>query len=405
MLSVNRIYFVIFLLMLVVGMYFYNALPAFQFIDELLSWGLLAVAFFVSVAKNAFARFNKLWLVLAIFIFYLVYSITITQYNTMGAILSDFLVQLKPLIAFFVTLAIAPKFTPKQKTWLRYISVSLALLMFSFFLVPGDIWESVFFHPAYLGINASILAMTYYYCSDGDKRSKIITILILAVGFCGTRSKFYGFFMAAIFVLLFFKRDMLSHIKVKYIIGAIILILVMFLVAWQKIDYYFVSGGEFSSDDISESVARAALYVYSPEILADHPLFGTGFASYATYFSAHPYSSLYVEYDMNKIWGISEDMNDFIADTYYPALVQFGYVGIFLYIIFIRFLFKRIKIMSKRIDFSDKNIHISILCLMFVLIESVAGAAFFMGGGIVAMILIGMSVMDLKKEKVIYDNK
>ena len=398
MLSVNRIYFTIFLLMFVIGMYFYNALPAFQFIDELLSWGLLALAFFVSVTKNAFTLFNKLWLVLAILVFYLLHSIVITQYNTTGAAVSDFLVQFKPFIAFFVALGIAPKFTPKQKTWLRYISLSLALLMLMLFLIPGDFWESVFIHPAYLGINATVLALVYYYCSDASRRSKIITLLILAIGFCGARSKFYGFFVVAIFMLFFFKKEMFSRIKIKYVIVGLLVLAVMLLVAWQKIDYYFVSGGDFSSDDISESVARAALYIYVPEVLADHPLFGTGFASYATYFSAHPYSSLYAEYEMNKIWGISEDMNDFIADTYFPALVQFGYIGIFLYIFFVRFIYKNIKRGTISLNISEKETHIALLCLIFILIESVAGAAFIMGGGIMAMMLMGMALGNVQKQ-------
>ncbi|MBE6299560.1 MAG: hypothetical protein E7083_04390 [Bacteroidales bacterium] len=395
MLSINKTYYVIFLLMLLMGLYFNNAFSVFKFTDELLSWSLLGVALVVAFAKNSFSKFNKLWLLVAISVFYLVYSIIVTQYNTTGAVLSDFLVQLKPFIAFFATLALAPKFTLKQKTWLRYICFSLAILMLLLFLMPGDIWEAIYFHPAYLGITATVLALIYYYCSDGDKRSKIITIFILAVGFCGARSKFYGFFVVALFFLFFFKREMLGRIKIKYIVVGIFAVLLMLLVAWQKIDYYFISGGEFSTDEISESVARAALYVYSPEILADHPLFGTGFASYATYYSAHPYSSLYAEYEMNKIWGISEDMNDFIADTYYPVMVQFGYIGLLLYITFICLIYKRIKRGAKRFELSDKNIHVAFLCLMFVLIESIAGAAFVLGGGILSMMLCAIALRDV----------
>ena len=149
---------------------------------------------------------------------------------------------------------------------------------------------------------------------------------------------------------------------------------------------------------MSESVARAALYIYVPEILADHPLFGTGFASYATYFSAQPYSSLYADYEMNKIWGISEDMNDFIADTYFPALVQFGYIGIFLYIFFVRFIYKNIKRGTVSLNISEKETHIALLCLIFILIESVAGAAFIMGGGIMAMMLMGMALGNVQRQ-------
>ena len=188
MLSINRLYFVIFLLMLLAGMYFNHVVTAFSFADEFLSWLLVGVALLVAVAKNLYSRFKSLWVLLAISGFYLFYSITVTQYNTTTAAISDLIVELKPFVAFFVTLAIAPQFTPKQKTWLRYISMALLLLMLMLYLIPGDFWEIVYFHPAYLGINSIILSMIYYYCSEGSKRDKIITIMMLSMGFCGARS-------------------------------------------------------------------------------------------------------------------------------------------------------------------------------------------------------------------------
>ena len=398
MLSINRLYFVIFLLMLLAGMYFNHVVTAFSFADEFLSWLLVGVALLVAVAKNLYSRFKSLWVLLAISGFYLFYSITVTQYNTTTAAISDLVVELKPFVAFFVTLSIAPQFTPKQKTWLRYISMALLLLMLMLYLIPGDFWEIVYFHPAYLGINSIILSMIYYYCSEGSKRDKIITVMMLSMGFCGARSKFYGFFVVAIFMLFIFKREMFNRLKIKYIIGGIFIILLMLLVAWQKINYYFIAGGEFSTDEISDSMARAALYVYTPEILADHPFFGTGFASYGTYFSAHPYSSLYGMYEMDKIWGLSETKPDFVADTYYPVMVQFGYVGVLLFIMFVRSVFKRIKRLSKTFKLSDKNIHIATLCMIFILIENIASAVFTQGGGVVAIMLCAIALGDVVKQ-------
>lgn len=390
--------------MLIFGVYFYHALPIFQFMDELLSWSLLMIAIFISIAKKDFKRFNKLWLVLAIFIFYLLYSIFISKVNTPQASLSDFLVQLKPYITFFVVYAIAPKFTPKQKTWLRYICVTLALLMLIIYLLPGDVWEIVFFHPAVLGISAVVLSMIYLTCSYGTKKDKIITTLILMLGLLGGRSKFYGFFIVALFMLFFFKREMLSHIKIKYIIVALLILAVILVVSWKKVSFYFINGEDFSSQEMTETIARAAFYAFSFPVMIDYFPFGPGFATYATYFSAHPYSPLYAEYGMDKIWGLSEEFSDFVADTFYPVLAQFGFVGLFLFIIFIRFMFLQIKRGANTL--TEKGVIVAFLMLTFILIESVASSAFISGGGIIAMILMGISLTDYERERgVIYGNK
>ena len=289
MFSINKICYIILLLMLIFGVYFYHALPIFQFMDELLSWSLLLIAILISVAKNDYARFKKLWLVLAIFIFYLLYSVFVSKVNTPQASVSDFLVQLKPYITFFTIFAIAPKFTPKQKTWLRYICIALAILMLLIYLLPGGVWEQVFFHPAVLGISSVVLSMIYLICSEGSKRDKIVTMLILMIGLLGGRSKFYGFFIVAFFMLFFFKREMFSHIKFKYIIVALIIISIILFATWRKISFYFINGDEFSSQEMSESIARAALYAFAIPVMLDYFPFGPGFATYATYFSAHPY--------------------------------------------------------------------------------------------------------------------
>ena len=396
MLSINKICYIILLLMLIFGVYFYHALPVFQFMDELLSWSLLLIAILISVAKNDYGRFKKLWLVLAIFIFYLLYSVFVSKVNTPQAAVSDFLVQLKPYITFFTIFAIAPKFTPKQKTWLRYICIVLAILMLMIYLLPGDAWELVFFHPAVLGISAVVMSMIYLTCSDGTKKDKIVTAMILLLGLLGGRSKFYGFFIVAMFMLFFFKKEMLAHIKVKYIIVVLLILSFILLVTWRKVAFYFINGDETSSSEMSESIARAAFYAFSFPVMIDYFPFGPGFATYATYFSAHPYSPLYEEYGMNNIWGLSEEFSDFVADTFYPVLAQFGFVGLFLFIIFLRFMFLRIKRGAKILK--EKGVIVAFLMLTFILIESIASSAFISGGGIIAMMLMGISLTDFEEE-------
>ena len=99
---------------------------------------------------------------------------------------------------------------------------------------------------------------------------------------------------------------------------------------------------------------------------------------------------------MDKIWGLSEEFSDFVADTFYPVMAQFGFVGLILFILFIRFLFIRIKRGSQNL--TEKGVIVSFLMLTFILIESIASSAFISGGGIIAMILMGIALTDYKKD-------
>ncbi|MEG1998525.1 MAG: O-antigen ligase domain-containing protein, partial [Bacteroidales bacterium] len=366
-----------------------------DFVDELLIYFLLSFTVLVALLQKRVRDLKGLLILLSIFIFYLIYSITITKINTPNAAFNDFIIQLKPFIAFFCVYVLKPQFTVKEKKLLRYICVSLAALMLIIFIIPGDLWESVFFHRAYLGISATILSMIYYYCSPGDKRSKIYTLLILSVGLLGMRSKFYGFFVMAIFMLFFFQPDMFKRIRLKHIIMAVVVLIGILFVAWEKISFYFITNDDITTKEFTESAARAALYAKSPEIIADYFPFGSGLGTYATYSSGLYYSPLYEKYDLSDVWGLVRGEGSFISDTFYPELAQFGIFGIILYILFIRYIFLKIKNSVNILQ--DKNIHIAILMLSFVLIESVAGSVFLQGGGAMAMMLLALSLNDSMK--------
>ena len=103
--------------------------------------------------------------------------------------------------------------------------------------------------------------------------------------------------------------------------------------------FYFIEGitGEAETD----TIARFVLYTTSIQILIDYFPFGCGFGSFATYASGLYYSHIYNQYGIENVWGISKSFYSFIADTYYPSLAQFGFVGIMLYITFWIYVFKK----------------------------------------------------------------
>lgn len=81
-------------------------------------------------------------------------------------------------------------------------------------------------------------------------------------------------------------------------------------------------------------IARPALYMGMIEILKQYPLLGSGIGSYANHASAVYYSPIYYRLGYENIWGLNPDMPAFAADTFFPTLAQYGFVGIFLFFYF-----------------------------------------------------------------------
>ena len=225
-------------------------------------------------------------------------------------------------------------------------------------------------------------------------------LFILSVGFFSTRSKFYGFYVVALYLFLWYKPGQLSKVKLKQWVMMALVFCGVLYVAWDKINYYFISSGLFSGEEnMDESFARAALYIRAPLALMDHFFLGSGLASYATYSSGIiGYSLLYKEYNIDEVWGLLEGDCPFISDTYFPELVQFGMVGIVLFFYFWVWVYKKLKIITG----SPYAVHlhkIGIMIISFVFIESVAGSVFLQGSGIIVMILLGFVIRDLSIAK------
>ncbi|RKT59723.1 O-antigen ligase-like membrane protein [Coprobacter fastidiosus NSB1 = JCM 33896] len=389
MISLTRTYYVFFLFTLLFGFYFYNTF-GIEIVDELLIFLLLCFSGIHILTTKKISNYKGLFLVLGILFVYLFHSLFNLKVNTPKAVVTDFVIQLKPLIAFFCTYAIAPKFSVKQKKILRNICLFLSFVMLTVCLL-GQL-KTVFFHVAYAGINMTIIASLFYLCSEDTSRNRIFTILLLSIGLFGTRSKFYGFFVLAIFVFFWFKPEMLKKIRLKYILLCIIIFAVIILVAWRKINYYFIGADIDQTEEFTETAARAALYAVTPSIISDYPFLGTGLASYATHASGEiGYSDIYSKYGLDNVYGLIEGDCRFISDTFFPELVQFGIIGIILYIVLWRFIIKKLY-QAYNENGKVQFLKIGLLMIGFIMIESVAGSVFLQGGGICAMIILALII-------------
>lgn len=396
--SLNNLYFIVFYATFVLSMISYGFLT-FEWMDELLALMLLGV-FCINLFGDKNWNINKSFLfTIGVFLFYFFYSIIITS-NVLPAIITDTVVQFKPYFAFFATLAIAPKFNRNQKYILKTTSIIawivLALLGIASIFKGEELLTQTMQHPVYYSAAIFGVALIYYLTADDSQKTRIFFLIMLSFGIISGRSKFFGLFVlsfAILFYLNHFKKYNVSLSK-KLFFSMLTLLLIL-LVAKEKIIFYF--GGGITGLIDEESVARFMLYYKTPEILMDHIPFGTGFASYGTYSSGVYYSDIYAQYDMDGIWGISKAYYSFIADTYYPALTQFGFAGIGLYLFFwFKLLIRSLKL--NKIVRSNKLLFISILIIGYFGIEGIADSTITSYRGFFVMMCLGIIYNKLKTE-------
>lgn len=395
MISLNKIFYGLFLLMLIAGVYTYQ-LMWFKSSDELITLLFAALCILDILGNKNHRRYKGLFVIIGIMTFYMVYSLNFVHYNTVKAILYDFFIQIKPFIAFYAAYSMGVRFNASQKLFLKKLCPVLSIIMLA--IILSGFGEAFFYHVAYFGIISTLLFLIYYYCSYQHltRRDKIIMMLMLAVGFFSTRSKFYGFFVVAVYVFFWYKPGILARVKLKQWLTIAVVFCAVLYVAWGKINYYFLSSGFLlDAEEMDYSFARAALYVQAPRVLMDHFIFGSGLASYATYSSGDVgYSQLYQHYDLDRVYGLLEGDCPFVSDTFFPELVQFGIVGIILFVYFWIWVYRKIK--PKTLNPDALHLYkIGLLIIMFMAIESVAGSAFLQGAGIMAMILLGFVVREI----------
>ena len=390
MLSIRKTYFWIHLYMLFIQI----LSPAiFKSADELGVLFMLILIGLDMAFNRQIMRYKGMFIVIGILAFYAVYSLSFLHFNTGKAILVDFVIESKPFVPFFISFAIAPRYTHKECQIMKASALLIAFVLLLIFVT--GLTHTILYHVAYLGSTAFICFLTYIFCSIGSdgtikRRDMILACTILAIGLCCTRSKYFGEAVMALFFLFFYRPGMFRQIKMKQVVIICLVFAAVLAVSWQKINYYFIVGnGDTFDPEVMESFARPALIGGAFLILCDFPLLGSGLASYATYASSPSvnYSSIYSLYDLDKVYGLSEQMGDFICDIFYASFAQFGLVGIGLFIFFFVWIYQRLRLVLH--DESHILFFIGILVVVYVMIENVGSTFFSQSGGLYTMMLLG----------------
>lgn len=391
---VTKHFFNLYIFTLIFGHIFYGTI-GFDFTDEICAL-LLLILFSYNMFKNPLWEINKAFLItIGIFIFYLCYSFYIRSNVTTG-IISDFIIQFKPYLAFWGTYSLMPKLNTNQKKILQWIAIfcwCIQLILAITELFRHATLSDVMGHSTYFAAGVIATSLCYLYTGNFTLKNKLIFLGMLSIGLISTRSKFYGLYAFSIFLVLYFaniKRLTLNLKNSVIIVGVIALVVA---VAWQKIYFYFYQ--TITNEVDRDMIARYVLYITSPQVLIDYFPFGSGFATYGTFSSGVYYSHIYIDYGIDTVWGMSRDFYSYVADTFYPSLAQFGVCGIFLYILFWTYIIK--KAISFNIEYKqNKLLIIALFIITYFAIEGTSDSTFTTHRGIYMLMTLGLVMAEMK---------
>ena len=312
--------------------------------------------------------------VFAILCGYLVYSCFI-HINKPVAAVYDFIQFLKPFICFYVASQISLSLNVRVKKNLRILYLFLGLILTCFLPYINELYDNTsgYYH------GCIFCASSYLFFSDYRKKDWIIALLILTPGLFSIRAKFFTIYILFIFIAFLVNRRV--KFNIKWIAVGILLLAIVIFVSREKFLSYFVFG-------IEDGQARSFQYYYAFEVLIKYIPFGSGFGTYATEGAAKFYSPLYSMLGIDNVWGLREvDYNtnaDFLKDTFYPVLAQFGIIGVFLFFLFWYRRWKEGKTLSKQK-------YKLFLFLFFVeIVQNIADNSFTGPFGVPLMILFGL---------------
>lgn len=381
------------------GILFYDFIDkriGFSYIDEILAFSLCLFTLF-AIIHVPNRKFESYWFWLfGIFTFYIIYSFAIHS-NTKSAIMQDAIVQLKPFLGFFCAYSLRIELSSKQKRIIRYFC------FFALFLLLLTTPDMFYFmgHPTRYATAATFISMLYLYVSDFTKKNLAVTIAILFVAIFSGKAKAFGFFsFFSILAILFYNRVRLK-LSLRTLLIFIAITAVAVAAAWEKVYFYFIYGtANMGSDSVEYAFARPALYWGAWQILLDYFPFGSGFASFATFFSADPYSPIYYQYNLNIVYGLAEDEPNFMADTYFPSLAQYGLIGVALFSYFWFYILKTAA--KNKLGDAMESVKMHLLVVggvIFFAIESVADSTLTHNRGLFMMIMVGLALSNMQMKK------
>lgn len=371
-----------------------KALPAFSYYDELLALlGLTVFAYKILKSGNKKAKEEDFLLAggLILFSFSGLLGNFVNQYQPSDSIiLLDFFLCLKFWFWMYLGYCLCKMtsldvikridFHAKLLTVI-FIGLVLIDIIFHVFNEYTDIKNGIraiglFEGPA--GLASIAVTFLCAHVIAVEKRKLDIWMILNLVILC-TTLRFKSLAAAAVFLLLLFYEKIFNE-KVKlWYFG--IMGFAAVIVARYQILMYLVK---------SIQNARTQLFIAAFKILKDYFPIGTGFGTYASYYSAISYSKVYSIYGLENKQGLSANNPAFISDTFWPMpLGQTGIIGSIGFAMALIWLYKKIR---KCAEYSIMLYTGSLYILLYLLLTSFAESSFLHWNAHMLAILLGIVV-------------
>lgn len=237
--------------------------------------------------------------------------------------------------------------------------------------------QLMYSHPTVFVACCALLTMVLLSVRDYARNYKVWLIIQMLLICTTIRSKAFGTAMAIMLICYF-----VFYRKKKFSLRTLVLFAPLAVaLGWNQIEYYF-----FSS--IQSDSARYQLLMASIEVAKDHFPLGSGFGTFASYYSGLSYSPLYEIYGLTNVNGLRQGATSFVSDSFWPMVIgQTGFVGMVAFILAIVMLFKTIQ----KIRQVSLSYYASALCGMcYLLIASMAESAFVHPLAVPIAMMIGL---------------
>lgn len=380
-----------------------EALPTFQFFDEIESIiSVFIICWSILIRKRKLLdRYQKRYM--CTFVLLIIVGLignVISKYQNIIFIFLDVFVYSKLTINLVVAnVLIDSKKISKYEDTAWKVACIVAVILFTLVIretfSEKTIWPYMsdrygvrslklfFTNQTYLAQIGVILLVIHYALGEMRYSSLIFCVIDMLISASTFRSKALGFVMvAAIIIFIIGKKKVLT--KFNVIIIGIMLAFAAIAVGFEYLTIYYLSG--------NISSIRLRILLGAIRLAGMHMPFGTGFGTYCSLGAKLNYSLAYDILGMQRIY-----LWDSLYDNLWASILgQMGYLGLAIYIILI---FQLVMLIIQIKEISVRKFWAGMLICIYFVIASLGEASFnafyacFMG------LLIGYFYNEVKRKR------
>ncbi len=169
-----------------------------------------------------------------------------------------------------------------------------------------------------------------------------------------TKGVIYSFITFSIIMYLISNKGTIKLMHTFVLVGALLIF------SSYQINSYLMDANSPRMVFLSESI----------NIADDYAPLGSGFATYGGQQAKINYSLLYTEYDLNRVYGLSEEIGMFLNDNYLALIIgQTGYGGGMLYFLLLYLIFKTL---NRDMDLKRRYKILAMAALFMLYVSSIA---------------------------------